>query len=142
MASTTQTNPAYDVPSFNARDRLVALHQEITDFLHYQSHVQYAATASLLPNTSAANQREQQTIIEFLKEEHAWIKTLKHLLDMVDDNAAKLHSLFEDLPISTDVNWGEVNWGPMPQWEQLLPQPRDEPQADWLAFGYPICIPQ
>ena len=123
MASTTQTNPAYDVPSFNAHNRLVTLHQEITNFLHYQSHIRYAATTSLLPNTSAANQRERQTIIEFLKEERARIKMLKHLLDMVDDNAAKLHSLFEDSPISTNVNWGEVNWGPMLQWEQLLLQP-------------------
>ena len=40
MASTSQTNPAYDVPSFNAHDCLVTLHQEITNFLHYQLHVQ------------------------------------------------------------------------------------------------------
>ena len=58
MASTTQTNPAYDVPSFNAHDHLVTLHQEITNFLHYQSHVRYAATASLPLNTSTANQRK------------------------------------------------------------------------------------
>ena len=55
-------------------------------------------------------------IIEFLKEERAHIKMLRQLLKMADDNAAKLHSFFEDLPINNDVNWGEVNWGPMPQW--------------------------
>ena len=59
--------------------------------------------------------------MEFLKEECAQIKTLKHLLDMADDNAAKLHSLFEDSPVSADVNWGELAWGPMPQWEQPPP---------------------
>ena len=58
MASSSTTNPAYDVPSFNGCDRLVCLHQEITDFLHYQSHIQYAATASLPPHTTTANQRE------------------------------------------------------------------------------------
>ena len=126
MASTSQTNPAYDVPLFNTCDCLIALHQEITDFLHYQSHVWYTATTSLLPNTSAANQREQQTIIEFLKEEHAHIKMLRRLLDMLDDNAAELHSLFKDSPISNNVNWGEVNWGPVPQWEQLPLPPQDE----------------
>ena len=126
MASTSQTNPTYDVLLFNTCDCLVALHQEITDFLHYQLHVRYTATASLLPNTSTANQQEQQTIIEFLKEECAHIKMLKQLLDMVDDNTAKLHSLFEDSPVSTDVNWGEVNWGPAPQWEQLPPPPQDK----------------
>ena len=35
----------------------------------------------------------------------------------------------EDSPVSADVNWGEVNWGPAPQWEQPLP-PQDEPQAE------------
>ena len=115
--------------SFNTHDCLIALHQEITDFLHYQSHIWYMATTSLPSNTSTTNQRERQTIIEFLKEEHAQIKTLKLLLDMVDDNAAELHSLFEDSPVSADVNWGEVNWGPMPQWEQLTLPPQDEPQA-------------
>ena len=125
MASTSQTNPAYDVPSFNTHDHLVALHQEITDFLHYQLHVQYMATTSLLLNTTTTNQREQQTIIEFLKEEHACIKMLKQLLDMADDNATKLHSLFEDSPVNIDVNWGEVAWGPTLQWEQP-PLPQDE----------------
>ena len=77
MASTSNTNPAYDVTAFNGRDCLIRLHQKITDFLHYQSHVQYAATASLPPHTASANERERDTIIEFLKEERARIRTLK-----------------------------------------------------------------
>ena len=122
MASTSTTNPAYNVPSFNGRDRLVALHKEITDFLHYQLHVQFAATESLPPHTSSANEQERETIIEFLKEERARIRTLKRLLEMADDNAAALHSLFEDLPVDSDINWGELHWGPTPQWEQPPPQ--------------------
>ena len=125
MASTSTTNPAYNVPSFNGRDHLVALHKEITDFLHYQSHVQFAATESLPPHTSAANEQEQETIIKFLKEEHAHIQTLKRLLEMVDDNAAALHSLFEDSPVDPDINWGEFAWGPTLQWEQP-PPPQNE----------------
>ena len=118
MASTSTTNPAYNVPSFNGRDRLIALHKEITDFLHYQSHVRFAVTESLPLHTSAANEGERETIIEFLKEERAHIRTLKRLLEMADDNAATLHSLFEDSPVDPDINWGELAWGPMPQWEQ------------------------
>ena len=124
MASTSSTNPAYNVLAFNARDHLVALHQEITDFLHYQSHIWYAATRSLPPHTTTANERERDTSIEFLKEERAQIRTLKWLLKMADDNAAELHRLFEDSPVNPDINWGELNWGPMPQWEQ--PPPEDE----------------
>ena len=125
MASTSTTNPAYNVPSFNGRDHLVALHKEITDFLHYQSHVRFAATESLPPHTSAANEREQEMIIEFLKEEHAHLQMLKRLLEMADDNAAALHSLFEDSPVDPDINWGEFAWGPTLQWEQP-PPPQNE----------------
>ena len=125
MASSSSTNPAYNVPSFNGRDHLVALHQEITDFLHYQSHVRFAATKSLPPHTASANERERETIIEFLKEKRARIRTLKRLLEMADDNTAALHSLFEDSPVDPDINWGELNWGPMPQWEQPPPPPQE-----------------
>ena len=118
MASTSSTNPAYNVLAFNACDHLVALHQEITDFLHYQSHVRYAATKSLPLHTSTANRREREMIIKFLKEERACIKTLRWLLEMADNNAAELHYFFEDSPVDPDVNWGELNWGPMPQWEE------------------------
>ena len=64
-------------------------------------------------------------IIEFLKEERARIWMLKRLLEMADDNAAALHSLFEDSPVDPDINWGELNWGPMPQWEQPPPPPQE-----------------
>ena len=121
MASTSQTNPTYDVLLFNAHDHLIHLHQEITNFLHYQLHIQYAATASLLSHTTATNQREQEMIIEFLKEECAHIKMLRWLLKMADDNSAKLHPFFKDSPVNNDINWG-----PMPQWEQ--PQLQDRQQ--------------
>ena len=64
-------------------------------------------------------------IIEFLKEERARIRTLKCLLEMADDNAAALHSLFKDSPVDPDINWGELNWGPKPQWEQPPPPPQE-----------------
>ena len=119
MNTTSQANPTYNVPAFNGHDCLICLHQEITDFLHYQLHIQYAATASLPPNATATNERERDTIIKFLKEEHAHIKTLKHLLDLAGDNTTELKGFFQDSPVSQDINWGELNWGPMPQWEQL-----------------------
>ena len=125
MASTSTTNPAYNVPAFNGHDRLITLHQEITDFLHYQSHVRFAATKSLPPHTSTANEREREMIIEFLKQERARIRTLKRLLDAADDNAAELQTFFEDSPLDSDANWGELAWGPLPQWEQPPPPPQE-----------------
>ena len=104
MIWTGIAHPHYDIPSSNTRNRLVHLYQEITDFLHYQSHVQYAATASLPLHTTTTNQREWETIIEFLKEERAHTKTLRQLLKMANDNTAELHSLFEDSPVNSDIN--------------------------------------
>ena len=52
--------------------------------------------------------------------QRAHTKTLRQLLKMANDNTAELHSLFEDSPVNSDINWGELNWGPMPQWEQPL----------------------
>ena len=127
MASTSQTNPAYDIPLFNACDHLIHLHQEITNFLHYQSHVCMLPPhpyCHCIPTTTHHHRQPKgrETIIKFLKEEHSHIKTLRQLLEMANDNNTELHLLFEDSPVNTDINWGELNWGLTLQWEQLPPQ--------------------
>jgi hypothetical protein len=121
MASSSTTNPAYSVPAFNGRDRLVCIHQEITDLLHYQLHVRLTAASHLPPGTRSANQQEREAIIEFLKEERARIRTLRALLDMAENNDVELQSLYEDSSITADADWGTFAWGPMLQWEELPP---------------------
>jgi hypothetical protein len=128
MTSTSTTNPAYSVLAFNGRECLVRIHQEITDLLHYQSHVHLAATSSLPPGTHTANQQEWEAIIEFLKEECSRIRTLRALLDMAENNDIKLQGLYEDSPVTANTDWGTFAWGPMPQWEE--PPPVDNPADD------------
>jgi hypothetical protein len=128
MASTSSTNPTYSIPAFNGPERLVRIHQEITDLLHYQLHVRLAAASHLPPGTCTANQQEREAIIEFLKEEHACIRTLRALLDMAENNDVELQGLYEDSPITADTDWGTFAWGPMPQWEE--PPPEDNPADD------------
>jgi hypothetical protein len=127
MASSSQTNPAYSVPSFNAQDRLLRIHQEITDFLHYQSHIRFAATTSIPPSTCPAVEQEREAILEFLREERRQIRLLKSLLDMVDSNDHELILRYEDSPVTRDEDWGAFAWGPLPQWEEQPPPPQ-EPQ--------------
>jgi hypothetical protein len=95
-------HPAYSIPAFNGRECLVRIHREITDLLHYQSHVRLAAASHLLPSTRTANQQEREVIIEFLKEERACIRTLWALLDMAENNDVKLQGLYEDSPVTAD----------------------------------------
>jgi hypothetical protein len=123
MASPSQTNPAYSVPSFNARDRLLRIHQEVTDFLHYQSHIRFAATTSIPPGTRPAVEQEREAILEFLREERRQIRLLKSLLDTVDANDQELILRYEDSPVTRDEDWGAFAWGPLPQWEDPPPPP-------------------
>jgi hypothetical protein len=125
MASTSTTNPAYSVPAFNGREHLVRIHQEITDLLHYQSHIRLAAASHLPPGTRTANQQEREAIIKFLKEERAGIRTLWALLDMAENNDVELQGLYKDSPVTADTDWGTFAWGPMLQWEE--PLPADDP---------------
>jgi hypothetical protein len=129
MASTSSTSPAYSVPAFNGHEHLVRIHQEITDLLHYQSHVHLAAASHLPPGTRTTNQQEREVIIEFLKEERARIQTLRPLLNMAENNDVELQGLYKDSPITADADWGTFAWGPMPQWEELPPvdNPADDP---------------
>jgi hypothetical protein len=128
MASSSSTNPAYSILAFNGRECLVRIHQEITDLLHYQSHVRLTAASHLPPSTRTANQQEREAIIEFLKEEHTHIWTLRALLDMAKNNDVELQGLYEDSPVTADADWGTFAWGPMPQWEE--PPPVDNPADD------------
>jgi hypothetical protein len=123
MASSSQTNPAYSVPSFNARDCLLRIHEEIMDFLHYQSHIRFAATTSIPPGTCPAVEQEREAILEFLREERRQIRLLKSLLDMVDANDQELILWYEDSPVTRDEDWGAFAWGPLPQWEDPPPPP-------------------
>jgi hypothetical protein len=129
MASSPSTNPTYSVPAFNGRERLVRIHQEITDLLHYQSHVCLATASHLPPGTHTANQQEQEAIIEFLKEECAHIRTLWALLNMAENNDVELQGLYKDSPVTADTDWETFTWGPMPQWEEPPPaaDPADGP---------------
>jgi hypothetical protein len=122
MASTSLTNPAYSVPAFNGRERLVRIHQEITDLLHYQSYIRLATASHLPPGTRTANQQEWEAIIEFLKEERTCIWTL---LNMAENNDVELQGLYEDSLVTANADWGMFAWGPMPQWEE--PPPADDP---------------
>jgi hypothetical protein len=128
MASSSTTNPTYSIPAFNGHERLVRIHQEIMDLLHYQSHIRLAAASHLPPGTGTTNQQEREAIIEFLKEERARIWTLHALLDMAENNNVELQSLYEDSPVTADADWGTFAWGPMPQWEE--PPPEDDPVDD------------
>ena len=65
-------------------------HQALTNFLHYQSHVQFAAAASLPPHVSPADDNERKEIIRLLKNEARTLNTLERLIAAIRANDKEL----------------------------------------------------
>ena len=134
MDATLTTNPAYNVPAFNGRKQLVEIHCHLSDFLHYQSHIQLDAATSLPPGRLHTNWNERKVIIVLLKEEHLHLQTLKQLINCIDTNTGKILDLYEESKVIHNEDWGALAWGPLLDWEQ--PQQQDPPPpAEWLSYG-------
>ena len=128
MDATSTTNPAYNVLAFNGRKQLVEIHCHLSDFLHYQSHIQLDATTSLPPGMLHANCCKCDAIITIIKEERLRLQTLKQLIDCIDTNDGEILELYEESKIVHAQDWGALAWGALPDWEQ--PQPPNPPPAD------------
>ena len=128
MDTTSTTNPAYNIPAFNRRKQLTEIHHHLSNFLHYQSHIQLDAATSLPPGMLHANRRERDAIIAIIKEECLRLQTLKQLIDCIDMNNGEILKLYEESKIVHAQDWGALTWGPLPDWEQ--PQPPNPPPAN------------
>ena len=128
MDATSTTNPAYNVPAFNGRKQLTEIHHHLSDFLHYQSHIQLDAATSLLPGTLHTNRNERKAIIALLKEERLCLQTLKQLINCINTNTGEILDLYKELKVTHNEDWGALAWGPLPDWEQ--PQPPNLPPAN------------
>src|SRR6266550_3588841 len=94
----TNTTPAFDVPAFDACTRYQEIHSEITDFLHYQSHVCLFATSSLPAEVPELRNKDRNRIVDLLREENKRIKTLKWLLDVWEQNNADILDAYCNTP--------------------------------------------
>ena len=128
MDTTLTTNPAYNIPAFNGRKQLAEIHCHLSDFLHYQLHIQLDATTSLPPGTLHADRNERKAIIALLKEECLCLQTLKQLIDCIDTNTGEILDLYEESKVTHNKDCGALAWGPLLDWEQ--PQPPNPPPAN------------
>ena len=129
MDATSTTNPTYNVPAFNGRKQLAEIHCHLSNFLHYQSHIQLNTATSLPPGTLHANRCECDVIIAIIKEERLRLQTLKQLIDCINTNDGDILELYKESKIVHAQDWGALAWGPLPDWEQpqlLNPPPANE----------------
>jgi len=96
--NTTVAHSAFDVPAFDARARYQEIHTEITDFLHYQSHVRLFAASSLPAEIPELQNEDRNRIVNLLCEENKRIKTLKWLLDIWEQNNTDILDAYCNAP--------------------------------------------
>ena len=124
MDAAMTSNPTYNIPAFNGRKQLAEIHRHLSDFLHYQSHIQLDAATSLLPGMLHADRNERKAIITLLKEERLHLQTLKQLINCINMNTGEVLDLYEELKVTHNEDWGALTWGPLLDWEQpQLPNP-------------------
>jgi hypothetical protein len=99
----TPFDPAFDIGAFDGRERLASIHREITDFLHYQSHVRLYAAASLPPKVPRPNDDAKDRIVRLLREENRRLKNLHKLLQTLEANNKEIIETYESTP--TDYDW-------------------------------------
>ena len=110
MSNTTSpipsaTTSAVSVDAFNRRSRLGEAHQALTNFLHYQSHVRFAATTSLPPHISPADDNERKEIIRLLKNETRALNTLEKLINAIRANNKELEETYA--AARPEATWGD-----------------------------------
>jgi hypothetical protein len=99
----SEPNPAFNIGAFDGRERLATLHREITDFLHYQSHVRLYAASSLPPLVPRPDDDAKLRITYLLQEENRRLKNLHKLLNQVEANNKELIEIYEST--RTDYDW-------------------------------------
>ena len=93
------------VDAFDGRSRLGEAHRALTDFLHYQSHVWFAAAASLPQHVSPADNNERKEIIRLLKNEARTLNTLEKLITAIRTNDKELLETYT--AAGPETTWGD-----------------------------------
>ena len=99
------TTFAISVDTFDGRSRLGEAHQALTNFLHYQSHVRFAAAASLPPHILAADNNKWKEIIWLLNNETRALNTLKKLINAIRANNKELEESYA--ATHPEATWGD-----------------------------------
>ena len=110
MSNTTSpipstTTSSISVDAFDGRSRLGEAHQALTNFLHYQSHVRFAAAASLPQHVSPADNNERKEIIRLLKNEARTLNTLEKLITAIRANDKELLETYT--AVGPETTWGD-----------------------------------
>src|SRR6266576_4791062 len=86
----TPDQQVFDVSAFDGRRRFQEIHELLSDFIHYQSHIRSHLTTTLPSEIPCPNEEQQQSILDLLKEENADVQSLKDLVEIIKKNNVRM----------------------------------------------------
>ena len=108
---------AFDVIAFDGRRRLQEIHELLTSFLDYQSHIQSHAAMALPPTVPRPSEDQRRAIVNLLTEENADFQVLQDLLGMIKKENTRMIKKYDERPAAweqqeafgdnTNNGWGQ-----------------------------------
>ena len=94
--------------SLDARQRVVHLHQEVTNLLHFQSHVRLQGLIiPPPPGTGPLNDETREKLAAAIRKEQKVLHAIRRLIERVEDNNRDVLDILEE---ATDNGWNNQNW--------------------------------
>ncbi len=89
---------AFDVAAFDGRRRLQEIHELLTSYLDYQSHIRSHAAMALPPTVPRPSEDQRRAIVDLLKEENADFQILQDLMGMIKKENTRMIRKYDDRP--------------------------------------------
>src|SRR6266581_3755415 len=89
---------AFDVATFDGRCRLQEIHELLTSFLDYQSHIRSHAAMALPPTVPRPSEEQCRAIVNLLTEENADFQILQDLLGMIKKENTRMIKKYDKRP--------------------------------------------
>src|SRR6266567_1572643 len=89
---------AFDVAAFDGRRRLQEIHELLTSFLDYQSHIRSHAAMALPPTIPRPSEDQRHAIINLLREENTDFEILQDLIGVIKKDNKRLIKKYDDRP--------------------------------------------
>ncbi len=89
---------AFNVAAFDGRRRLQEIHELLTSFLDYQSHIRSHATMALPPTIPCPSEDQSHTIVNLLREENTDFEILQDLIGIIKKDNKRMIKKYDDRP--------------------------------------------
>ena len=89
---------AFDVAAFDGHRRLQEIHELLTSYLDYQSHIRSHAAMALPPTVPRPSEDQRRAIVDLLKEENADFQILQDLMGMIKKENTRMIRKYDDRP--------------------------------------------